>query len=299
MSVKPTTTNATNRELLTLLAVAWQPLSKSEFNSLLAVDAVAKAFPRLAKLTFLQRQRLLATAMPATAAGNQAWQCPESQREALARDFLARPENHALDRAFSQCLNLLQPALDDQRESLRRDLRNALYSHHDERLKRLYQDYYRHFPPGSQRADDAFSFLDAGLDHDWLMHLPAPLLSISAWEYQTYLTNRLRTSRILEDVIVARRHDLHQSAMLPLVDQMILQGRLSEAEKLLVLCDGAAADLRAAWIAFAHAEYPRSRQLFADTLHAIRQHDGAKTFYFRTVGGLYYIFALLREKTCA
>ena len=69
---------------MTFLAVACQPVSISEFNSLLAVDAVAEAFPRLAKLTPAQRQRRLTAAIEDSA--GQA----ESEREALARDLLSQ-----------------------------------------------------------------------------------------------------------------------------------------------------------------------------------------------------------------
>lgn len=289
MSGKPTRTNATNREMMTFLAVACQPVSISEFNSLLAVDAVAEAFPRLAKLTPAQRQRRLTAAIEDSA--GQA----ESEREALARDLLSQPENYAVAGEFTMCLSPADPSQADP-AALRRDLRNAFYSQQEERVQLLYHEYYRFAPPDAP-DDDAFSFLDAGLERDWLMQLPPLLLSVCAWDYQTYLMNRLRSSQTLEEVVFARRYEVHLSAILPLIDQMILQGRLAEAENLLVLCDGAAADLRAAWIAFEHGEYSRARMLFANTLHAIRQHDGAKTIYFHTVGGLYYIFALLREKT--
>jgi len=289
LSGKPTRTSATNREMMTFLAVACQPVSISEFNSLLAVAAVAEAFPRLAKLPPAQRQRQLEAATEA-AAGQAA-----SEREALARDFLSQPENYAIAGEFTQCLS---PADITQAgpAALRRDLRNAFYSRQEERLQLLYEDYYRLLPP-EHPDDDAFSFLDAGMNRDWLMQLPPLLLSICAWDYQTYLMNRLRSSQTLEEVVLARRYEVYQSAILPLIDQMVLQGRLAEAENLLALCDGDAADLRAAWIAFEHGEYPRARMLFTNALYAIRLRSGAKGYYFRTVGGLYYIFTLLREKT--
>ncbi|MDD4098440.1 MAG: DEAD/DEAH box helicase [Lentisphaeria bacterium] len=289
-------TSVAGRELMTFLAVAWHPLSLPEISRLLSMTMVAKAFPRLSSLSAPKRQLLLAENAVAVDASGETWQGQAEPSEALARDFLGQPQHGVLAQVISQCLNELRRTPIDQEKNLRRDIRNALYAKATDWLKKLCLEYWQNYHPENQYPD-IFSFLDSSLDRGWLTRLPAPLLSVCAWMYQGYLLNHLRTSRPLEEVLVARWQELHSGALLHLIDQMILQGRVAEAEQLLVRCDGSAADLRAAWVAFEHGEHQRARQLFESTLDAIRQSEGDKNFYFHTVGGLYYIFSLLRDKS--
>jgi superfamily II DNA or RNA helicase/tetratricopeptide (TPR) repeat protein len=132
-------------------------------------------------------------------------------------------------------------------------------------------------------------------DSSWFWSLPASIRAVSAVYVLDDAITELFDVRELIDCLLARREDVHPAVQHMLVDCLLMQGRLAEAAGVLRHLSGPAADLREGWLAFLAGDNDQALAVFERALEALHRQQGVDDTYFETLGGTFYIFALLRR----
>jgi hypothetical protein len=198
-------------------------------------------------------------------------------------------------RALPAIGNLGQPDLN----YLKRDIRNAFYSE-DARLLNASLVSMRDYFPEEYNDAAGFEFLLDKQDWDSLLKLSDPLLAVCSWQLLPIIIRELYDVRPFEKKLLEVSESLPMAAIYPLIDYEILCGNWNTAARLMKQNpNNNARMLRQAWLATIFGKDERAVNLFLDSLYEVRQFEGIHDFYFQTVGGLFFIFSLLRTGTPA
>lgn len=287
--------SSTFKELRILLALIQHPTRIDDLEQL--SKALAQFFPQLAGLPTGAWHKLISQAENYTLVLCSDGFCVnrDEYSEVNARAFLGQRKHAA---AADIIARVLASQADAQQGQLRlaRDLRNAFYAGNAELIKNSLNSLNQNYPEGFATGE-AFQFILPQLDDDWVLNLSHERLAICAWQVIPRLIAQLRNApRFLKCLLNLAPH-LPQAALFPLADCLILRGQFSDAEKILAACDGEAKKMRQAWLAFIRGRNSQAISMFIDTLYSIRHSDSAPDYYFQTVGGIFLIFAFIKDNT--
>ncbi|NMA43662.1 MAG: hypothetical protein GX946_09820 [Oligosphaeraceae bacterium] len=258
----------------------------------------ARHMPRLARLS-VQELETLAEQMLADKllqkSGNK-WELRgrniDKARQLLAKkqytefaDFVAR--------AIPAIGNRGLPDLD----YLKRDIRNAFFAG-DARLLNASLVNMRDYFPDEYNDAAGFEFILKKTNWSELKELPAHLIAICSWQLLPIAIRQLRNIGDFEDKLLELGESLPMAAVYPLIDYLILKGDWNRAATLMKHNpNNNARMLRQAWLSSIFGMDERAVNLYLDSLYEVRQLEGIHDFYFQTVGGLFFIFSLLRSGT--
>lgn len=180
---------------------------------------------------------------------------------------------------------------------LKRDIRNAFYSE-DARLLNASLVSMRDYFPEEYNDGAGFDFLLEKQDWDCLLDLSDSLLAVCSWQLLPIVIRQLHDIRPFEKKLLEVSESLPMAAIYPLIDYEILCGNWNSAAKLIKQnANNNARMLRQAWLASMFGKDEKAVNLFLDSLYEVRQLEGVHDFYFQTVGGLFFLFSLLRTGT--
>ncbi|MGI5922452.1 MAG: SNF2-related protein [Lentisphaeria bacterium] len=286
---------STFKELRLLLTLIQHPTRIEELEQL--SQALAQFFPQLATLSTDSWHKLISQAENYTLVLCKDGLCVnrDEHSEVNARVFLSQRKHAAVAEIVARVL-ASQADAQQARLRLARDLRNAFYAGDAELIKNSLNSLNQNYPE-SFATGEAFQFILPQLDDDWVQGLSHERLAICAWQAIPRLIAQMRDApRFLKSLLNITAH-LPQAALFPLADWLILRGQFSDAEKVLANCDGEAKKMRQAWLAFIRGRNSQAISMFIDTLYSIRHGDSAPDYYFQTVGGIFLIFALIKDNS--
>jgi len=211
------------------------------------------------------------------------------------RALFARPEYSGLAMAISRAL----PAIDIQgiadSENLRRDIRNAFFSADTGLLNEVLLTMRKHFSKDYVR-NDFFDFL-FDEPEEWLFSLPESFLTVCAWRLLPSAMAGLRPVHRMAEKFYSMVENAQPMAVSSMLDYALLCGDWAVMPALMRRLQQGRSPrmLRLAWARFISGRDEEAIALFRDALEQIRQDAHEHDSYFKTVGGIFCIFALLRD----
>ena len=224
------------------------------------------------------------------------WFVPKASDEQI-RKLLASPAYSGL----ADCIARAIPAIGNRGlpdlNYLKRDIRNAFFAW-DTKLLNASLVSMRDYFPDEYNDGEGFDFLLKKQDWDSLLDLPETLLAVCSWQLLPIAIRELYDIRKFECKLLAVSDSLPLAAIYPLIDYEILRGNWNTAATLIKKnTNNNARMLRQAWLSSMFGKDERAVNLFLDSLYEVRQLEGVHDFYFQTVGGLFFLFSLLRTGT--
>lgn len=199
---------------------------------------------------------------------------------------------------MAHCIARALPAIGNrgtvEKEYLKRDIRNAYFARDIKLLTASLNSFREHFPEASEDCEGLNFLLQ---EPDWadLAAQPDPLVYLLAWQILPYATRQLLDLGDFERKLLNIHDDLPNIAVFPLIDYEILKGNWAQAIDIAKQKpNNNARMLRQAWLFSIFGNDDRAIPLFTDALYEVRQLEGTHDFYFKTVGGIFFIFSLLR-----
>ncbi|MDD3694821.1 MAG: DEAD/DEAH box helicase [Lentisphaeria bacterium] len=178
---------------------------------------------------------------------------------------------------------------------LKRDIRNAFFAA-DARLLNSSLVNMRDYFPDEYNDAAGFEFLLKKSSWSELKELPSHLIAICSWQLLPLVIRQLRDIGDFEEKLIELGASLPMAAVYPLIDYLILKGDWNQAAALMKKNpNNNARMLRQAWLSSIFGKDERAVNLYLDSLYEVRQLEGVHDFYFQTVGGLFFIFSLLRS----
>ncbi len=210
------------------------------------------------------------------------------------REIFGKPEYAPLPDAIFHALPSVDIHGQTSRESLQRDIKNAFYSQNIALLNQVLVVMRDSFPRDYARTD-LFDFL-FDEDEEWLLSLPEAFLLVCAWRLLPSAALSLRPVRGLAERVYALAENAQPMAVTAMLDYALLCGDWRVLPNLLRrLQSGAPLLLRRGWSRFLAGRDEEAIVAFRDALDRIRQSAHAHNGYFKTVGGVFAVLALLRE----
>lgn len=180
-----------------------------------------------------------------------------------------------------------------------RDIRNALFAQDVNGLYHYLVRLYKEFPdefacgrPFQELADPIYI--------PWIVSLPNALFSACVIVMFPYMISHFcPMQRMLER---AKRDfaQLHKDAHLPIIDALIVAGQLSAAYILLNSLVNTPTDTlqtRYGWLDFIEGNLNSALNRYGDALENQQQKNYGNEFYFSTITGIFYIFALIKDNS--
>lgn len=215
------------------------------------------------------------------------------------RGLFARPEYQPLPEAISRALPMVGTHGETDIENLRRDIRNAFFSENAGFLNAVLLVMRDSFP-NEYASGESFDFL-FDEPEEWLLSLPESFLAVCAWKLLPSAMLSLRPVHNLAERFYALSENAQPMAISSMLDYAILCGDWAVIPGLMRrLPQGRTPRmLRLAWIRFLQGRDEEAIGIFRDALELLRRHERTHDGYFRTIGGVFAILALLREGTPA
>jgi len=196
-----------------------------------------------------------------------------------------------ISRAMPAIGNLGQPNL----KRLKRDIRNAFYTRNASFLNTSLISLRDYFPEVYE-SGEALDFIIREGPQEWLLKLPIALLAVYAWQIIPVAMRKLVDIRFMEPRLLEVSDRFPPAAIYPLIDYEIFCGNWEKAAVLLKKCSSNNVRLlRKAWLSFMIGRNDKAINMFIDSLYAVRQKESTHDYYFQTISGMFFIFALLRE----
>ena len=281
-----------------LLALAMHPVSVMEIMELLKPKIMQNRFSFLHKNRFVIPEMLQDVENPlprnVKLAGNRLSLNDLQDRESCARAALMADPR--LCSAVKQALPW-QASKELECNALLRDIRNSFYIGDLEAvlasLKNLGQYHADTYNNGL-----SFAFMEPVCNEKWLQQLSPLLLSAICTFFLPLANARLLPIKLLENLVKEHASALTETAVLTMVDHFLLQGDLVSANRLLQHCQektNPGCELRQAWLSYLKGDNQVAIESFRKLLKEWRQKNGNPHAYFQSPGGLFFIFALLRD----
>ncbi len=225
------------------------------------------------------------------------FQVPPLQGDDL-REIFVQPTYVHLATAISQAVPIApNQQVETRTQYLQRDFRNAFYAHDVTLLNnslRVLQNLY-----SNDLVDCSwFDFLVAE-PIEWFRQLPDTFLAAFGWQYLPAAMISLRPIHSFVEVLYERLTAMPPQVICSLIDYAILCGDWQIIPKLLrQLPQGTAPRVtRVACLRFLTGRDNEAVGLFIDALESLRRETDSHHAYFRSINGLFLIFAQLRQNT--
>ncbi|MBR6371652.1 MAG: DEAD/DEAH box helicase [Victivallales bacterium] len=180
------------------------------------------------------------------------------------------------------------------RGCLMRDIRNYFYAKNLQSFLRSLKILLKNFPDAFKTAEP-LAFLEHHINSAWISKLPPQLLSFAAGSFLPMAAANLWDTSLWEQSLLDIIDKTDESAKLALVDIFLLQGKIDKAEEMLKPLKGDSKELRYAWIFFMRGENEESIELYQEILDRMRKAPDQANAYFRSICGIFYIFALMKQ----
>lgn len=213
-----------------------------------------------------------------------------------ALDFFSLPEHAVAVDAVSKSLPFIMPDGAANYSRLERDVRNSLLAKDMKVHQRCLENLQKHFPEEYALATP-YQFILHYLDSPWFQNLPNEFLSFCARHLIPSLIINLKPLDPILNIMLPRHDKLLSFAIYTIIDALMLQGRIEEAENLLKNDNHDAVMTRKAWLLFEHGNLQEATAVFSNMLDTIRRSSYQTDYYFSAITGIIYILALIRQNS--
>ena len=213
-----------------------------------------------------------------------------------AIEFLSVPEHATVVDTVSKSLPFIMPDGAANYSRLERDVRNSLLAKDMKMHQRCLENLQKHFPKDYAFATP-YQFILRYLGSPWFQNLPNEFLSFCARHLIPSMIINLKPLDPILNIMLPRQDKLLGFAIYTIIDALMLQGRIEEAENLLKNDNQDAVMTRKAWLLFEHGNLQEATAVFSNMLDTIRRSSYQTDYYFSAITGIIYILALIRQKS--
>lgn len=176
-----------------------------------------------------------------------------------------------------------------------RDIRNFAYANDIKNMQRAIIILKRNHPDCFY-SGDSFAFLEFNNDLLWLKNCSDEMLSLIGSLFLPLAAAKLIDPNPVANELQARLDSMPESAILALLDLRLMQGNLQDTPTLLdKLSENNAKRLRKAWLAYLQGKNDLAQLEYGELLDETRNQAGLQHTFFQSPGGIFFIFALLRD----
>jgi len=301
------------RQMLRVFSVIYEPISRSSFlncfNRLGTKDKSGKAYTtssiksqvdRLIQDEFLFQQ------------GGQGPQCNPSIVEVATREAVEIGEFNSIVAAVNEYLPIHTygqkgPRYFANERQFLREVRIGIYKNDIKFVNQQFQDYYKYsYQKQKITLDEVITDICSNpFDPNWFRSLSpdiyqTALIGMVGYSYQ-HLVPANEAFALLQEDCADESLKFNWEPLL-LVEQLLLRGRLTEAESVLQKLPKEYQDSGAAlwgWLNTLKGDTEGAIAQFTIALAALRKGTGKRKSYFQTVSGLFFILALLKDGSVA
>ncbi|MBN2450409.1 MAG: DEAD/DEAH box helicase [Lentisphaeria bacterium] len=227
-----------------------------------------------------------------------AWRCSGSWREPTVRLGVAEGWFDALARAVKATLPVAKSwnhtARYRDREQAVREVRIAFYQQDARALQQVLWEMDSQFPPDGRAEPALVSICRHPFDPVWFSGLSPAIRSVAAGEVLTWSALHLEPCEELLELLAGGRFQVTAAVRVFEADVHILRGRLHAAAEALRGITGPPLQVRQGWMAFLRGDNEEALAHFESGLHDLRRAMSASDAFYRTYGGLFHLFALIK-----
>jgi SNF2 family DNA or RNA helicase len=295
--------------LVQLFSVIYEPISRASFllclNQVKVFDQDGQPFSQ--QNIKPQIDRLLARGL-LVQEGGQGSRCHPLLTEIATRDAVRVGRFEAFAQAVQEKIPVTKrwksgPRYFSSERQLIREVRLGLYRQDIKFINQQIEDYYKSSYPKDKIALGTIymQICNHPFDRDWFCTLPDELYESILISILTHsmldLTPADEAFSLLLEGCTGSNHCSDPQRIL-LIEQLILRGRVQEAEQHLDhLSDAYSHSVGSlgGWIAFLQGDNERAIKQYTIGLQTLRKRIGKRKVYFQSIGGLFFVLALLRQ----
>ncbi|MBP5641382.1 MAG: hypothetical protein J6X55_18035 [Victivallales bacterium] len=225
--------------------------------------------------------------------------CHDEHLNKVAMEFFGNEENGKVVLHIARSLPYQNTDGMPNPMRLARDIRNTLFAK-DSKLHRKYLEILGKEQPADFSSGKPYWFLADEGYIGWLGTLPVELFSVCIRQLVPYMIYRLKPINALLEMALSKYQQLYAFARFPVIDILIMAGRLDEAEKLLddmLNGDVDTIQTRKAWIDFIRGNNAECLASYGEALENIRRPNYGTDYYFTTVTGIFYVLARIKANS--
>jgi len=184
-----------------------------------------------------------------------------------------------------------------------REIRIGLYSKDIDYVKNLFSNDIKHNRYIDLYPHPYVSIFGSSFDANWFTeNLPDELLVDVLQVLLENAEHKLLPIHkdvfpLLQDCFGSIREELKYPTALVIAEQLILQGRIADAEQLLINFEGLEALAFKGFSAFLSGRDEKSISHYNAALKLLKKTTRKRKIYFKTIPGIFFIFALIRSAT--
>ncbi len=295
--------------IVQLFSVIYEPVSRTSFvlclNEAGARDRNGKPFTHQTLKPYIDR--LLEAGLLVQESG-QGPQCHPLLEEIATRDAALLGHFETLAQVVQEKLPISTRSKDgpcnfNSERQLIREVRLGIYRKDIKFINKQLQDYYKNsYPKDKLSLGEIYQRVcNNPFDADWLRTLPQEL-------YESVLASILNDSMLeltpadeafsLLEADCARQIKGSDFQRILLTEQLILRGRLQEAQQVLESLSEPDRSNFAnlwGWLSFIHGDDEKAIEQYTVALQALKKGAGKRKVYFQSMSGLFFVLALLKQ----
>ncbi|MBD2770910.1 DEAD/DEAH box helicase [Iningainema tapete] len=185
-----------------------------------------------------------------------------------------------------------------------RQVRIGIYRQNPSFINQQLEDYNKHRQGKDKISiEDIFEMVcNNPFDADWVRTLPQGLyenvISIILLKASLKCSPAEEPFALLEEGCSTSGGHCSDYLLMILTEQLLLRGCTQEAQQSLERISDEYRDNAAVfwgWLSFVRGEYEQAIKYYTDALKALKKAKGKRQVYFNTMGGLFFILALLKD----
>lgn len=225
--------------------------------------------------------------------------------EDILRKLLANPKYAGVPNCVARAL----PAMGTRKKTsteaydssaldfLHRDIRNAVFAGDAKLLESSLRNFMDYVPEQYEDAKE-FSFILDHWDLKEIAQLPESVRMTCFWQILPVAMRRLMDLRGLFNALDISNMSFSQRTVFSYMDVLMLKGEWEEVLRLLKKCSShCAKSLRQGWMNVILGNDTKGSGHYIDALYEARQIETSQDYYFKTIGGIFFILSLLRKGT--
>lgn len=297
--------------MVQLFSVIYEPVSRSSFmtclNQVEATNQQGKLFVNQSLKPYIDR---LLEAGVLVQTNGQGPQCHPALVEIATRDAVQADRFELFANVVQERLPISNrwrggPHYFNSERQLIRQVRIGIYRHDIQFIRQQLEDYYKYSHTNEKLSlDDIYQQVcNNPFDAEWFCTLPLEI-------YESALISILNHSMLeltpVDEAFALLQTDCakpetgsHLQRIL-LVEQLILRGRLADAQQVLAAIADSQHTTTAAlwgWLALLRGEDEQAIAHYNTALQFLRRSTGKRKVYFQSIAGVFFVLALLKQGT--
>ncbi|MCU0526951.1 MAG: SNF2 family helicase [Elainella sp. Prado103] len=300
---------ALEQTIAQIFSLIYEPVSRNLFiacwNHLSEKDRQGKHFTAPSAKPYIDRLIEWGILVQASGSGPQ---CNPLLSEIITRDTVATKRFERFVQAVQQGFPMPRrwkdgPISFGNERQLVREIRLGLYRNDLKFIQKQLEDYYKYsYQKDKLSLEDIYlGICNNPFDPDWMRSLSPALLEGSL---SSILNESLyglipgdAAFELLRETVVQAGKKASQAQLELLTEQLLLRGQLTEAQQILTTTstDPQQFSLLWGWLHWMQGDRKTAIEQFTIALQILKQRSGKRKIYFQSIGGLFFLLALLQD----